>query len=326
MNIKSDSESVDVDALRRKHYNASLVGLREVHSSLRIFCVQVDGQTVRFAPGQYTTLGLGAWEPSVARQTAPQSPQPPAERPATSAETTLIRRAYSFSSPMLDANGQLVDAGNEEQLEFYVVLTSPDSGHRPGLTPRLFALSVGDRLHVGLRPKGTYTLAPVAPDDDVVLAATGTGEAPHNAMIAHLLKTGHRGRILSVVGVRRRADLAYEAVHRELERRFSQYRYVPLTTREPCNLDAGRPDYVGKEYVQQFLGGPRWEELWGEIHPERTHVFACGNPAMIGIPQTDDDGSRIFPEPTGLIEMLEARGFRADAPRQPGNIHFEKFW
>jgi len=322
MNAEPGSEAVDVEALRRKHYNASLVELREVHASLRIFRVQVDDQTVPFTPGQYTTLGLGAWEVSVARQPAPQSQQAPDDQPAT----TLIRRAYSFSSPMLDANGQLVDAGNEEQLEFYVVLTAPDSGHRPGLTPRLFALSVGDRLHVGLRPKGTYTLAPVAPDDDVVFAATGTGEAPHNAMIAHLLKAGHRGRILSVVGVRRRTDLAYEAVHRELERRYSQYRYVPLTSREPCNLDAGRSDFVGKEYVQQFLGSPRWDELWGEIRPDRTHVFACGNPAMIGIPQTDDDGSRIYPEPTGLIESLEARGFRADAPRQPGNIHFEKFW
>jgi hypothetical protein len=27
-----------------------------------------------------------------------------------------------------------------------------------------------------------------------------------------------------------------------------------------------------------------------------------------------------------MVEVLERRGFRADEPQQPGNIHFEKYW
>jgi ferredoxin--NADP+ reductase len=129
-----------------------------------------------------------------------------------------------------------------------------------------------------------------------------------------------------VVGARETADFGYLDVHRELERRFANYRYVTLTTRESHNLDSTHPRFVGKQYVQQFLGGPAWDELWGRIEPANTHVFACGNPQMIGIPRVDRQGRRMYPRPAGLIEILESRGFRADLRGGGGNIHFEKYW
>jgi ferredoxin--NADP+ reductase len=39
--------------------------------------------------------------------------------------------------------------------------------------------------------------------------ATGTGEAPHNAMIAELLARHHAGPIVSAVGARNRAEPGY---------------------------------------------------------------------------------------------------------------------
>jgi ferredoxin--NADP+ reductase len=57
-------------------------------------------------------------------------------------------------------------------------------------------------------------------------------------------------------------------------------------------------------------------------------VFLCGNPKMIGVPIIDRvTGVKSYPQPQGVIEILETRGFRADqGSKQRGNIHFEEYW
>jgi ferredoxin--NADP+ reductase len=50
---------------------------------------------------------------------------------------------------------------------------------------------------------------------------------------------------------------------------------------------------------------------------------------MIGVPVRDrETGATSYPEPVGVIEVLERRGFRADvaATKSKGNIHFEEYW
>jgi ferredoxin--NADP+ reductase len=56
------------------------------------------------------------------------------------------------------------------------------------------------------------------------------------------------------------------------------------------------------------------EELGQPFDPRTCHLFLCGNPAMVGIPK-DDHGQRIYPQPTGVIELLERAGFHADHSR-----------
>jgi ferredoxin--NADP+ reductase len=212
-------------------------------------------------------------------------------------------------------------------MELYIARVLRPDDHSPNLTPRLFALTAGSRLHLAPHVHGTYTLAPVGDEDTVVFLATGTGEAPHNAMIAELLERGHRGPILSAVCVRYRIDLAYLAVHRELERRFAKYRYVTLTTREPENVDARRADFVGKQYLQNYLRSGRLEEDAGAaLDPDRTHVYLCGNPEMIGLPPPAGPGLESPPPAGGMVELLTSRGLRLDHPHQPGQIHCERFW
>jgi ferredoxin--NADP+ reductase len=195
------------------------------------------------------------------------------------------------------------------------------------LTIRIFALGERKRLYVGEHAHGKYTLKPVRLNDTVIFAATGTGEAPHNAMLAELLARGHRGPIVAVTCARRRRDLAYLDAHRELERRYPRYRYVPLTTREPENVDPAVPNYVGKRYLQDYFAtGAIQHDTGVSLRPDQTHVFLCGNPAMIGAPRLLGDGRRDYPEPVGMVEVLERRGFRTDLLRSPGNIHFEKYW
>jgi ferredoxin--NADP+ reductase len=142
-------------------------------------------------------------------------------------------------------------------------------------------------------------------------------------MLWELLRRGHQGRILSACCVRLRQDLAYLQTQEELMRRHPNYTYLSLTTREPQS--AGH-----KVYVQDLITSGQLEERLGQVFdPGTTHVFLCGNPKMIGIPEKDrTTGQRVYPQPTGVIEILEGRGFRVDQPQQKikGNIHFEKYW
>jgi len=309
----------EIAALRQQQYNASVVGIRIAHDELMVLRVRPDAGIHEFRAGQYTTLGLGYWEP--------RAPATQAEHLAGSDLRKMVKRAYSISFPILDENRRLLKHADVDFLEFYVVLVREAPGAPPALTPRLFHLTVGDRLFVGPKITGHYTLADVHDGQDVIFFATGTGEAPHNAMLAELLDRGHHGRIINAVCVRERADLAYHELHQEVEHRFPQYRYLTLTTREPENLDPTHPNYVGKQYLQNLIESGKLEaELGHPLDPQMTHVYLCGNPAMIGIPNTNDDGTRSYPKPTGVVELLERRGFTADARGQHGNIHFEKYW
>src|SRR5262249_48978250 len=179
----------------------------------------------------------------------------------------------------------------------------------PALTPRLFLLQEGERLFMGEKITGNFTLDPVRPNDTVLFLATGTGEAPHNYILWELLRRQHPGRLLSACCVRYWNDLGYLSIHNELMRRYANYTYLPMTTRE-----AGSKD--NKVYIQDLITSGQLEERLGQtLDPERTHVFLCGNPKMIGVPEKDRaTGARIFPQPPGVIEILEKSGFRMDQP------------
>jgi ferredoxin--NADP+ reductase len=314
--IESDLSNSE---LRERRYNATVISLRQVNPDLMIMRVRPDFPVVPHRAGQYTTLGLGMCEPRF-----PGS-QEEVRKPGD--ERRLVRRAYSISCSVLDDAGRLLDLERAGWLEFYVVLVreTRDPDHAPGLTPRLFMLREGDRLQVGERITGHFTLEGVRPTDNVMFLATGTGEAPHNFMLWELLKAGHRGRILSVSCVRYRRDLGYLPVHERLMRDFPNYTYLPLTTREPRWPDGK------KAYIQDLITSRQLEARLGQpLDPEKTHVYLCGNPAMVGVPAKDAaTGELRYSQPPGVIELLETRyGFQRDMPaaRFRGNLHFEEYW
>jgi ferredoxin/flavodoxin---NADP+ reductase len=301
---------------RARRYNGTVVFLHKIHSDLMVMRVKPDFPRPPHQPGQYGTLGLGYWEPRV------EGCQPENLRPDEVSK--VVRRAYSISSSVEgDAPGTLYDPGASEWLEFYIVLVrdNPD-GRVPALTPRLFALKDGDRIQIGERITGHYTLDPVRPTDTVVFLATGTGEAPHNYMLWELLRHEHPGKILSACCVRYGRDLGYLDTHQRLMGRYPNYKYLALTTRE-----AG---LTRKVYIQDLItSGELEEQIGASLDPTTTHVFLCGNPKMIGAPVRDKDtGAKTYPQPPGVIEVLEARGFHADvsAVKFKGNVHFEEYW
>jgi ferredoxin--NADP+ reductase len=305
-----------VAQLRRKHYNATLIWVRQAHPDLWAVRIRPDFPRPPHRPGQYCSIGLGNWEA--------RHPESQLEELKPGEEIRLIRRAYSIGCSVLDDRGALLDVDRTDWLEFYIVLVRESEKEQPPrLTPRLFMLKEGDRLALGEKITGHYTAAAVQPGDTIVFLATGTGEAPHNYMLWELLHRGHAGRILSACCVRYRRDLAYLATHEELMRRYPNYTYLSLTTREADTVQR-------KVYIQDLITSGQLEECLGRaLDPARTHVFLCGNPKMIGVPVKDrQTGQRLYPTPPGVIEILERRGFQADQPqaRINGSIHFEEYW
>lgn len=194
------------------------------------------------------------------------------------------------------------------------------------MTPRLFALRTGDRLRVEPHVSGRYTLDAVKPMDDVFFFATGTGEAPHNAMIAELFARGHAGRIVSAVSVRLKCDSAYRLIHEGLARRFPNYHYHLLTTREPENLDPTHPGFVGKRYLQEVVRTGLIERDTGvPLDPAKAHAFLCGSPAMIGVARSGLRDKSIV-APGSMLDLLQDRGFRPAEGQEPGTVHFERYW
>jgi ferredoxin--NADP+ reductase len=302
--------------LRRQKYNATVIYLRKLHSDLMVVRVRPNFPLPQHRPGQFTVLGMGNWEPRFPGCTEEVLP--------AADELKLARRSYSISCPVLDDEGRLLDVDRAGWLEFYIVLVRDSTKEKPpALTPRLFLLREGDRLFLGEKITGHFTLAPVQPRDTVVFLSTGTGEAPHNYMLWELLHRGHEGRILAACCVRYRRDLGYHDLHEKLMARYPNYTYLSLATREP--EAAGR-----KVYIQDLITSGKLEEHLGQpLSPKGTHVFLCGNPSMIGAPEVDrGTGQHVYPQSTGVIELLERRGLRLDHPqtKEVGNIHFEKYW
>ncbi len=295
--------------LAATHYNATITSFDTQHNELWRIKLRPDREAIAHQAGQYCSIGLGYWEPRA---------DDAVDVDLESKREKLIRRSYSISSPIFDRNGYLVDGAATDEIELYIVWVQRDGTRVAQLTPRLALKNAGDRIYLGPKVAGRYRVDRVTdPGCAVVFVGTGTGEAPHNAMLVELLRKGHHGPLLSVVSVRYLSDLAYLDEHRELERRFPNYRYLAVPTREP-----GHP----KRYAQDLLEDGTIEEALGRpLDPEDCHVFLCGNPGMIGLPETVD-GQLVFPETVGMSQLLHDRGFTLDRRGNSGNLHTEEYW
>src|SRR5262245_6054163 len=103
-----------IAGLRERRYNATAIGIRKAHEDLMCIRIRPDFPIPPHKPGQYTSLGMGYWEP--------RYPGSQLESLKPGDEVKLVRRAYSIGCPILDDAGQLFDRDRHNWLEFYIVL------------------------------------------------------------------------------------------------------------------------------------------------------------------------------------------------------------
>jgi ferredoxin--NADP+ reductase len=243
-----------------------------------------SGPVPTFQSGQFAVVGLPA--------SAPRSPLADPEEPGADPER-FIRRAYSIASPSLPG----------EHLELFVTMVR--SGE---LTPRLFALQPGDRLWLGPKITGLFTLAEVPQDQDVVMVATGTGLAPYMSMLRAGITANPGRRFAVLVGARHSWDLGYTAELTTLARVCPNFAYLPIVSR-PKEEPTAWGGAVG--HVQSLWQGGALEKAFGrKPAAASTHVFLCGSPLMI----------------EQMTALLVAEGFAVHEKGRPGQIHVEKYW
>ncbi|MBN2328888.1 MAG: ferredoxin--NADP reductase [Candidatus Omnitrophica bacterium] len=272
---------------KRIEYNAALSQRIEIAPGLAIFRVVPDGDLFDFEPGQYSVLGLRC----KALRIIDSDPDPDNSKCGEDPER-LIRRAYSIASSSLE----------REFIEFYITLVR--SGE---LTPRLFNLTIGDRLYLGPRATGLFTLNQVPSHKHILLVSTGTGLAPYISMVRSQLDCNQGRHFVVLNGARYSWDLGYRDELNFLSRLCRNFSYFPIISRPDRD-----PTWNGLEgRVQTLLASGVVEEKTGlSLTPENFDVFLCGNPAMI----------------EDVIQMVEARGFVKDERKNPGTIHVEEYW
>ena len=237
-----------------------------------------------FIPGQYTVLALPGSAPRC------EGAEPEKREPASS---KLIKRAYSIAS----------SSRAKEYLEFYITLVRSGA-----LTPRLFALSAGDRLWLGKKTTGVFTLDSVPPEMNLVLFSTGTGIAPYISMVRSVLATAGDRRFAIVHGARHSWDLGYQAELTALAKSRPNFFYLPTISRpqQEHHPWPGETGYCQDAWTRRLI-----ERQWGFTPTHNnTHVFLCGNPDMI--------------EET--LELLGEERFKEHTKRSSGQVHLEKYW
>jgi ferredoxin--NADP+ reductase len=245
----------------------------------------VGWELPNFTAGQYSVLGL----PGSARRSPLCDPEDPPAPP-----DKMILRAYSAASSVR----------SREHAEFYVTLVRSGA-----LTPRLYALELGDGVYLGQKFTGLMTLESVPRDANVVLIATGTGLAPYMSMVRTLVMSGGFDKQYVVIhGARHSWDLAYRAELETLANLSDRFLYVPVIN-EPKEEHVPWHGAVG--FVEDVWKGDKLAEAWGR-RPNRddTHVFLCGNPLMID----------------SALRFLGDEGFSEHRKENPGQIHLERFW
>ncbi len=244
-----------------------------------------DWELPEFTPGQFAVLGLSPEAPRCELADVAEEMPPKPGR--------LIRRAYSIASSSVA----------REYIEFYITLVRSGS-----LTPRLFALRPGDRVWLGPKITGKFTLDEVSSDANLVLVATGTGLAPYMSMLRTILPAENHRRIAVLLGARHSWDLGYQSELLTMDAQCAALSYFSIISRpaEESVPWGGRTGYVQDLWRDGEVG-----KAWGFVPTaQNTRVFLCGNPAMI------DD----------MATLLQSEGYREHSRKEPGEVFVERYW
>ena len=172
-----------------------------------------------------------------------------------------IERAYS-----------IVSAPYEKYLEIFVELV-PDGE----LTPKMWALKLGDKMSVRPRAKGIFT------QDKKMhhhfMLSTVTGVAPSMSMVRQYLHDGKDdGQVFYIMyGASYVDELTFDEEFNALaEKHPDVVKFVPTISRPTEDRNkgwtgvTGRVNTIAEEYLAKF-----------DLPKDDTKVYACGHPGMI---------------------------------------------
>jgi len=265
-------------------FNAVVTQIIQVSPSMKIFRIAPDGwELPDFVPGQFAALAL----PASASRVADSTPDPEEFEP-----DKMIKRVYSIAS----------SSKSKQFIEFYISLVRSGA-----LTPRLFNLEIGDRIELGKKMVGMFTLEQVPEDHNIVLVATGTGVAPYVSMLRSNILGGGTRKIAVIHGAANSWDLGYSSELMLLESLSDRFTYLPTiidVENEPAVWNGDT------RFVQDMWAAGVINNAWGiKPMPDNTHVFLCGNPKMV----------------ESMFELLAKDGFKEHKRKQAGEIHIESW-
>ncbi len=217
-------------------------------------------------------------------------------------------KAGQFGRLALDIDGQriarpysFVNAPDERPLEFYSIVV-PEGP----LSPRLAALKPGDKVWVAHKGAGFLTLDEIPNDPEYLwMLSTGTAIGPFLSIAKTEAPWKRFEKVGLVHAVRTVAELTYrDTIERIAAERPDRFVYVPFVSRESTDFALpGRIPTAIENGTLEACGGIPFD-------PDETHVMLCGNPGMV----------------QDTTAVLEARGFKRNKRRDPGQISTEQYW
>jgi len=280
-NAEGGEETAMADTL-----NAKVLKKIVVTPGLMILRVApVAGELPPFTPGQFALLGLPGSAPRDRLADDEANPPDPDE---------IVKRSFSIAS----------SSRRSEYLEFYITMVR--SGQ---LTPRLYALTEGDRLFLSPRCFGVCTIDKAPAGSNIVLIATGTGLAPHMSMIRSDVTCYGARKFAVLHGAYHSWELGYRDELETLGHHCVDFHYQPIISNED-GADVTWRGPVG--YVQRLWEEGYVERSWGFAPtPANTDIFIAGHPRMV----------------ESVSTLLQEEGFAEPSAERPdGQIHVERFW
>ncbi|MFG0328465.1 MAG: FAD-binding oxidoreductase [Phycisphaerales bacterium] len=251
--------------------NGRVSSRRDLTDRYAIFGVRpASGRIAPFEPGQFLTVGV----------------------PARNGET--IERPISIASSPANAS------------EYELLMRRVVDG---SFSRAAWALKPGDRVQLGGRPQGSFTLVETPHDRHLIMVASGAGLAPYMSMLRAYRGQQRWSRFILIHAVERTNELAYRKELETIAHDDETVDYLPLHGMNAEGSDWSEINEVLRALLDD-AGDTDGRTLGSPLDPDRVVSFLCGSPDMI-------DAVR-----AGIADRLEIAGVQNPETR----IHFERYW
>jgi ferredoxin/flavodoxin---NADP+ reductase len=260
-------------------YNATISGKILITPDLMVLRIRTDEPRKEFKAGQFTSIGLLASEL--------RSPNSVITLEKID-DDELIVRSYSIAS------------ANHETQNFEFYISQVKSGQ---LTPRIFNLTLGNRIWIDKKITGIFSLNDVPKDCDIVMVATGTGLAPYISFLRSHLNEHKNVKLAVFHGAAYPWDLGYFSELSFISQTFPNFYYFPTLLKADDSWTGLRG------YIQTHLENNVLESSGIKLNPDNTHFFLCGNPKMV----------------SSVSEFLEKYNYTRNTKKAVGSLHVEEY-